>query len=632
MTESSASSPVPEGLLCQQPDDLLAPATRTLATRILKEVLADQAAVPMELLHSPPLLAALGIDERFPILVEKVARLRAQVDGRPVEGHQQALESLFQFRVETVDAAAAHMPAMPMDGAAFAMLSKEFGPEPDERERTLLGVVVARAAERHDTLRAKAEAVLDIVSAQSEDQASRVLDPFLADYLRDPDTTLGLLGDPASRLDGLRDLAALLKGEETLASGRAPLALRLDFLVRDGKLPQSVEALTMALWAMIADPAPLVALGTGNDDLSARDIFDELLAIGELARTLKGPNGLVGGARTIKLLDDRIMSLVTGDRLTQLLEDQGTVDRLRTLFRFQKMGPGNQSRRVLGEQIVDAIEDRDFAGRIRDEIPKADDQMTCLGELAELVSQAALGEATRQRLTETLDTVQYDLIRTNHLFTELRHDRLRDIRAYMRVLDLAAVGAFVPGRCGSEARDLLGRFARHPDFLRTCLAHLQGAGDTGAAMDDLTRKLRQAGVGFRDVATSKILVVDDEESAAAYVRMVLDDMGVRDVVVARDGRDAMRRIEGREHEIDLIICDWMMPNMSGLEFLKQVRSVAPKVPFLMVTALATVETVKKAMDHDVTAYIAKPFPPEQLEEKVLVLMNRGHDPAANGLL
>jgi AmiR/NasT family two-component response regulator len=45
-----------------------------------------------------------------------------------------------------------------------------------------------------------------------------------------------------------------------------------------------------------------------------------------------------------------------------------------------------------------------------------------------------------------------------------------------------------------------------------------------------------------------------------------------------------------------------------------------------------VETVKKAMDHDVTAYIAKPFPPEQLEEKVLVLMNRGHDPAANGLL
>jgi CheY-like chemotaxis protein len=296
------------------------------------------------------------------------------------------------------------------------------------------------------------------------------------------------------------------------------------------------------------------------------------------------------------------------------------------------MGLASQSRRVLGEHIVDAIEDRDFAGCIRDEFPKTDDQMTALGELAKLVSQAALGEATRARLTDTLDGVQYHLIRTGHLFTELRKDTMRDIRAYMRVLELAAGGAFVPGRCGSEAKDLLGRYARHPDFMRVCLTHLQSAGDTGVTMDDLTHKLRAAGVSFRDAGAARVLVVDDEESAAAYVRMVLDDMGVQNVIVAKDGRDAMRQIEGQEQDIDLIICDWMMPNMSGLEFLKQVRTVSPKVPFLMVTALATVETVKKAMDHEVTAYIAKPFPPEQLEEKILVLLNRGHDPAANGLL
>lgn len=68
----------------------------------------------------------------------------------------------------------------------------------------------------------------------------------------------------------------------------------------------------------------------------------------------------------------------------------------------------------------------------------------------------------------------------------------------------------------------------------------------------------------------------------------------------------------------------MMPRMSGIDLLKQVRSTHPTLPFLMVTALATQPAVEEAMAHDVTAYIAKPFPPEQLEEKVMVLMNRGH--------
>ncbi|MCF8502700.1 MAG: response regulator, partial [Rhodospirillum sp.] len=495
MTETPATAPgsasLPDGILCEQPADLQSPQARQILRRILEPFLSEQAAVPMELLHSPPLLAQLSVDDRLPDWKNKIARLQADgQDAKAVDMRQRIMDALLHFLMEQVDAAASNLPNLPMDGKTFAMLSKKFGPTPDERERTLLGVLVARAAERHGTEFGKAEAVLDMVAHQDDVNNALFLDPFLADFLRIPHVTRTFLGNPPSRMETLRDLASLIKGQEVIASGRSPLALRLDFLVREMKLPQCQEALTFCLLTQLSDPDPFVALPDPEGEMSARDVFDELLAIGELAKTLKGPKGLVGGGRAVKLLDDRIMALITGDRLAQLMEDKGTIDRLRTLFRFQKMGLAAQSRRALGEHIVDAIEDRDFAGRIRDEIPKSDEQMTSLGELSELVSQAALGDATRQRLTETLDGVQYDLIRTNHLFTELRKDKLRDIRAYMRVLNLAAEGAFVPGRCGTEAKDLLSRFARHPDFLRNCLAHLQGAGDTGGSMEELTRKLR----------------------------------------------------------------------------------------------------------------------------------------------
>ncbi|WP_413205104.1 response regulator [Rhodospirillum sp. A1_3_36] len=638
MTETSASMQDPvtgtDAILCEQPEDLRTPAARQVMRRILAPFLSEQTAVPMVLLHSPSLLAALSIDDRRTNWMDRIARLQAEgQDDGAVDSRRRALQALFQVLAKQTNAATARLPDQPMNGKTFAMLSKTFGPTPDDQEKCLLGLVVAKATGQQETLVGKAEAVLDMVSGQDAPETAQILDPFLADFLRDPQVTQSFLGDDqTSRMDILGDLVNLAQGTKALASGRPPLALRLDFVLREMNLPECREALTECLLSLLRDPTPFVALPGPDGELSIRDIFDELMAISQIAERLKEQQGPIGGAKAIKLLDNRIIALTTGERLTRILEDKGTLERLRTLFRFQRLGLASKSRRVLGEHIVDAIEDRDFPGYIRDEIPKTDDQMMALGELADLVSQAALGEATRARLVDTLDGVQYHLIRTGHLFTELRKDTMRDIRAYIRVLELAAGGAFVPGRCDSEAKDLLGRYARHPDFMRVCLTHLQAAGGTGVSMDDLTHKLRAAGVSFRDAGAARVLVVDDEESAAAYVRMVLDDMGVQNVIVATDGLDAMRRIEGQEKDIDLIICDWMMPNMSGLEFLQQVRSISPKVPFLMVTALATVETVKKAMEHEVTAYIAKPFPPEQLEEKILVLLNRGHDPAANGLL
>ena len=64
--------------------------------------------------------------------------------------------------------------------------------------------------------------------------------------------------------------------------------------------------------------------------------------------------------------------------------------------------------------------------------------------------------------------------------------------------------------------------------------------------------------------------------------------------------------------VNVIICDWNMPNMNGVEFLRQLRSVDAEIPFLMVTGRTDVNSVVEAKSSGVTAYISKPFSPQQL--------------------
>ncbi len=71
--------------------------------------------------------------------------------------------------------------------------------------------------------------------------------------------------------------------------------------------------------------------------------------------------------------------------------------------------------------------------------------------------------------------------------------------------------------------------------------------------------------------------------------------------------------------IDLIICDWEMPNMTGIELLQQVRMVYPDMPFIMVTGNADPDSVKAAARYRVSGYIKKPYAPQQIADNLTTL-------------
>jgi two-component system NtrC family response regulator len=107
----------------------------------------------------------------------------------------------------------------------------------------------------------------------------------------------------------------------------------------------------------------------------------------------------------------------------------------------------------------------------------------------------------------------------------------------------------------------------------------------------------------------RILVVDDEPGQRELIGGFLKKQG-HEVLLAGGGAEALAR--AREMRVDLVISDFKMPGMSGLELLRAVKAVNPEIPFLLVTAYGTVDTAVQAMKEGAADYLTKPLDLEEL--------------------
>jgi two-component system, chemotaxis family, chemotaxis protein CheY len=114
----------------------------------------------------------------------------------------------------------------------------------------------------------------------------------------------------------------------------------------------------------------------------------------------------------------------------------------------------------------------------------------------------------------------------------------------------------------------------------------------------------------------KVLVVDDFATMRRIVKGVLRQLGFSNIIEAEDGTVALNEL--KKEKIGLIVSDWNMPNMTGLELLKAVRGDGELkgIPFIMVTAEGQKENVIEAVKAGVTNYVVKPFTPETFGEKL----------------
>lgn len=121
---------------------------------------------------------------------------------------------------------------------------------------------------------------------------------------------------------------------------------------------------------------------------------------------------------------------------------------------------------------------------------------------------------------------------------------------------------------------------------------------------------------------TRILICDDMPAIRDMVSRELRRLGYQDQVIAADGEEAWGIFEKASYTSDpfgLIISDWNMPQLTGLQFLKKVRSSpkGAKTPFVLLTAEGQKEQVLEAISCGVTQYILKPFSSKNFEDKLL---------------
>ena len=103
---------------------------------------------------------------------------------------------------------------------------------------------------------------------------------------------------------------------------------------------------------------------------------------------------------------------------------------------------------------------------------------------------------------------------------------------------------------------------------------------------------------------------------AELVRTVLNSLGVPDVTVANDGQAALKIVKDGGQPFGLVVSDWIMPNMNGLEFLESFRTDYPGTPFVMLTAKTDVEAFNAAKRTGATYFFMKPIEAEDLKARL----------------
>ena len=118
----------------------------------------------------------------------------------------------------------------------------------------------------------------------------------------------------------------------------------------------------------------------------------------------------------------------------------------------------------------------------------------------------------------------------------------------------------------------------------------------------------------------RVLVVDDSSTMRRIIINTLNKLGYKDFYEATNGREGVECLSTTH--VDLVITDWNMPEMNGVEFIKAVRAndQTKRLPVLMVTTNAAEADIVQALKAGVNNYVVKPFTPDTIKEKIQALL------------
>jgi two-component system chemotaxis response regulator CheY len=124
----------------------------------------------------------------------------------------------------------------------------------------------------------------------------------------------------------------------------------------------------------------------------------------------------------------------------------------------------------------------------------------------------------------------------------------------------------------------------------------------------------------------KVLIVDDSFPARAVLKSIVERLGGNEILEAPDGRKALEVLRAHAYEFDLVLLDWMLPHLPGIEVARELSGHprGRRVPLVMVTAESDPARVAEAFYAGATNYVVKPFTPETIRRKIAEVTSLKH--------
>ena len=604
---------VNETTACQTADEFYATPAREAIGRICERFLDETALTPTELLHATRHQTSLSNQPLFVSMIQQAERAQ----GRKFGTLNALVNEVARLtRERTRDWPIPELTLANYDATVAEVLSRD----PAFTGRFIVDAALTLYLFAGRSFSEKAELLLELAETTESPAALDHIDQLLGEIVRSEAGMASIAGETA--------FTTLVEAMVSLAVGDAPVPDHLpkplramEALIRRAPMPVLTDALLVAFRRELAKPNRFTIASTG-DLFGIESVQREVMTLAQLAQRLRSGDGYLGGAKTEAAFQRRMALLVNEDTLPEIVKGRSFIQKLRTLFAMQKMPLAANSEKAVSDYLRSYLDSREFTSRVLDCWKERADKLKGLAEVQGMILHSAFPEEDREHLARLVDETQSTFIRTHRLLAALTSKVDPSSDTVLDMVKLAGEGAFCVGKSRQAVARALYRQVHRPRFIRSFLLSAPHGKERGARASWLKTTLATIGVPFIDMAALRVLVVDDEEGPRAYVESVLRDLGVGTVHLAVDGQQALERLEGQDEHYDLIVCDWMMPRVSGLEVLKSVRSARPDLPFLMVTALATRQAVERAIAAHVTAYIAKPFTPDQLEDKVLLVLTQ----------
>lgn len=598
------------GIDCLTAGEFYAPAARLAVGRYCRRFLNDNALTPTELLHSARHQQTLSNLATFVAILQQAERSRARKGTLNAVVNDVA--RITRERIKENEA-----PALTADGWEAALAELAGGVDPELSAFLVEAAVVAHIQPLRNYAE-KAAALTRLAATAKTAEGFAVLDRLLGEMLTADNALASIASDaPFAKLVGF--IVALSAGDRPLDDNVPETLRRLDGLLRRWPCPQLRDGLARAFVREMRRPN-YFTIATVGDLFGIEAIQREVMALAEIAGRLRGEDGFIGGDRIEESLQRRGALLINEDALHEMLRGRSMIEKLRTLFSLQKLPLPPTSERAINAYVEQFFDGRDFAGRLFDCWKEQRDKLRGVAELQRLVKNSIFLAHQRESMAGLLDDMQSAFIRTQRVLGKMtgKEDAPPDL--VLDIAKLAAENAFCDGKSKQTVAKALHRQAHRPRFIRAFLLSGEGSKVRMARAAWLRNAMKTVDATFLDLTATRVLVADDEDGPRLFIESVLRDLGVGEIATARDGREALTLFASEGAVFDLIVCDWMMPQLSGVEVLRHVRETHPDLPFLMVTALATPKAVHKALEHRVSGYIAKPFTPDQLEDKVLAAL------------